>query len=96
MSATDKSTGGATPRPWYTADGTTIEALGPRGAYHVGRMEREGDALLVVVAVNRSDAVDALVEAARLVLMDPWEAPTFLNLVALRAALAAYDKEPDA
>lgn len=56
----------------------------------------EGTAALIVRCVNRSDAVDALVEAARLVLMDPWEAPTFLNLVALRAALAAYDKEPDA
>ena len=52
----------------------------------------DADAALIV---GRSDAVDALVEAARISCNahTPAHAPAHIH--ALRAALAAYDKEPD-
>lgn len=109
---TDKST----PRPWRAAEpykghchilsvsrgrcGTICNVLD-----HLGYSDGEfaANAALIVRAVNRSDAVDALVEAAReTVALLMFLAPEVGGyspdgaLAHLRAALAAYDKEPDA
>lgn len=93
---------GASPRPWYTADGDKIECELPGGKWGViatcdsptnERSENEANAALIVRAVN---AHDALLEAALGVLaaIDAYTVtPTHPRVDALRAAIAAAEGE---
>ena len=78
------------PRPWYTADENTIEYLNAHGrAVQIVSGLTEADTRHIVRCVNRSDAVDALVEAARWFVSDDYDPDEARQpLERLRAALA--------